>query len=417
LDEVVAIIQRHVVARRGALVTLALWVTLTYLTDVVSVLPRLLLTSPTKACGKTRLLTVLGDLVRRPLPASSISAAALFRIIETGKPTLLLDEMDNARLEEASDLKAVLNSGHIRGCAYTLRCVGDHHEVRCFSTWAPIALAAIGRLPDTVASRCVSVRMERPRAGQTVEPLREYRLKADLEPVRRRLARWCRDKAEPIRTLEPARPPSLSDRAADNWTPLFAIAEMAGGDWPERARREAASEPRGGGDALGDEEVLLADLRQMFDEKATDRLASTEIVAALAELENRPWGEWRQGRALTPRGLADILRGFGIEPRNIRMSSGRTPKGYLREQFEDAFARYLPDPVVLNRHSATTRTNIGRKSVTDAPHTPGHVETENAGRPAIDAGCGGVAGNIQFDLLSHFGWEPPTDCELRFPYD
>jgi len=335
-------VRRFVVLPEHAAVTTTLWITLTYFVDAVSMLPRLLLSSPTKSCGKTRLLTVLGALVYRPLAASSISPSAVFRAIEAARPTLLLDEMDNARLNESPELRAVLNSGHTRGAAFTVRTVGDRHEVRRFSTWAPVAFACIGRLPDTVASRCVRVEMQRRRRDDPVEALREHRLRTELEPLRRGLVRWSRDHSATLRDFEPDLPSGLADRDADNWTPLLAIADLAGGSWPGEARRAVLAACGAASEDGGAREMLLADLCDLFTEQGTDRLTSAEVLTALTAREDRPWSDWAHGKPLTPRGLATLLDGFNVEPRNLKTSDGKVRKGYHRDQFGEAWGRYLP---------------------------------------------------------------------------
>src|ERR1041385_3123757 len=180
---------------------------------------------------------------------SSITASATFRVIAAAHPTLLLDEMDNARLNQIDELRAVLNSGHERANAWTVRSVGEDHEPRHFSTWAAVAFACIGRLPDTVASRCVTVPLRRRGPGERVERLRGSRLVAELEPTRRKLARWSMDHAEGVRDAEPRVPGMLEDRAADNWTPLLAIADAIGGALPPRARARGTGPGGAGGDA------------------------------------------------------------------------------------------------------------------------------------------------------------------------
>ena len=349
--EVAITTARYVVLPPHAGATITLWVALTYLTDAVEVLPRLLLTSPTRACGKSQLLTVLGALVRRPLPASSITPSAIFRAIASAEPTLLLDEMDNARFNQNPELRAVVNSGHTRGSAWTVRNVGEQHEPHKFSTWAPIALACIGRLPDTVTSRCVRVAMRRRLPSEALSRLRESRLKGDVEPLCRRLARWCRDHAAAISEAEPQLPDALGDRDADNWRPLFAIAGAVGGDWAEQARRAALALSG----AVAEEApgvLLLADLWDVFRARGTDRLSSEDIVGALVRLETRPWPEWRDGRPLAQRGLAHLLKPFGIEPRSVRFGNG-VSRGYHREQFEDAWSRYLPPNPLQALQAAT----------------------------------------------------------------
>src|SRR5690606_6438562 len=141
----------------------------------------------------------------------------------------------------------------------------------------------------------------------------------------------------------------LHDRAADNWRPLIAIADAAGGDWPERARR-AARILSGAADPADDPPAiqLLGDLRALFEARGVDRLASAEIVESLAKMEDRPWPEWKAGRPITVRQLARLLAPFGVRPKQMRDDGGSGPKvrGYLLDDLQDAFSRYLPaDPV------------------------------------------------------------------------
>jgi hypothetical protein len=345
--EIVLTIEQFVVMRRSAAMTVALWCAITYLTDAVDVLPRLSITSPTRECGKSRLLAVVGALVQRPLVASSITPAALFRAIQAARPTLLLDEMDNARLVENDELRAILNSGHTRASAWTVRTVGEQHEPRQFSTWAPIGFASIGSLPDTITSRSVRVPLRRRRPSERVLPMRESRLTAELEPLRRRLARWCTDHAQGVAGANPALPDALADRAADNWAPLLAIAHQIGGDWPQRALGAAVAEVgQSARESLG--EMLLRDIRDIFHERRIDRLPSRDLAASLGSMESRPWPDMGGGRPITQRGIARLLAPFGMEPRNLKLPAGVVAKGYHAEQFQEAWEAYCPPQEVEN---------------------------------------------------------------------
>ena len=72
-----------------------------------------------------------------------------------------------------------------------------------------------------------------------------------------------------------------------------------------------------------------------------ERLSSRDLCAALVALEERPWAEWRRGKELTQNALARLLKPFGIRSRKHRF--GDDPRnGYAREDFGDAFDRYLP---------------------------------------------------------------------------
>ena len=237
LNETAEAIRRYIVLGVSVAETLALWVVHTHCFTCFDITPRIAITSPEKGCGKSTLLKLLGRLVNRPLKTDNATAAAIFRTIEMVSPTLLIDEADTF-LRQSDDLRGVLNSGHERG-GQTLRLVGDNHEPRMFTTWAPLAIAMIGQLPDTLNARSIPVNMCRAKPGEKVEPLRSGRAR-ELDVLARKIARWAKDHQEELAAKDPSMG-DLNNREADNWYPLYAIAEAVGGRWPGRARELAAS--------------------------------------------------------------------------------------------------------------------------------------------------------------------------------
>jgi putative DNA primase/helicase len=351
LDDLVGAFERFLGLPDKAAEALALWTLHAHAHDASDVSPLLALTSPEKRCGKTTALHVLGALAPRPLPASNVTAAALFRAVEKFGPTLLVDEADTF-LRDREDLRGILNSGHHRASAYVIRTSGDDHEPSVFSTWAPKAVAMIGKLPDTLADRSIIIPMRRRQSNEVIERLRIDKL-TELEPLRRKAWRWARDHEEELHHSDPDvelpqaapdAPKQLHDRAADNWRPLFAIADAAGGEWPARARQAALALVGVSEDDDGSvRALLLHDLQTLFDKPITDRLSSQAIVLALERLEDRPWPEWgRSQKPLSKRGLAKLLRPFGVRPKTIKLLDGSTAKGYVREDLKESWSRYLP---------------------------------------------------------------------------
>lgn len=368
LDELAATYARYVVQPDGAATVEALWTLHSHAHDAVAVSPLLGVTSATKRCGKTTLLTLLGALAPRPLPASNITSAALFRTVEAYRPTLLVDEADTF-LRDREDLRGILNAGHHRAGAFVVRTVGEDHEPRVFSTWCPKAVALIGTLPDTIQDRSVVVRLRRRRSDEVVERLRLDRL-GELEPLRRRCARWSQDHVEQLRAADPEVPAGLNDRASDNWRCLLAIADLAGGVWPTRAREVARLLSGALEDDDGDAGVLLlGDLHQLYEHRCVDRMSSADIVKALGKMEDRPWPEWKRGQPITARQLARLLRPYGIRPQQLwDPATASKVRGYEREQLADAWARYVPpaDPVEPVGSSA----GAGDRALGDPVGTP-----------------------------------------------
>lgn len=356
LDEVLHTITKHVVLPVESAVPIALWIVHTHAIDAAQITPRLAIISPEKRCGKSTLLKLLGALVRRPLPATNITASVLFRTLETHRPTLLIDEADTF-LRDRDDVRGVLNAGHDRQNAGVPRCVGDDHEPRVFNTWGAVAFAGIGKQHDTLMDRSVVVSMKRRSPAEKVETFRRRQREA-LHDLHRRIAQWARDEVEGLRNVEPQPAAGLDDRAVDNWEPLLAIADAAGAPWPDRARAAARtlslSERGPQTDAHG--ELLLSDIRTIFDEKGVAALPTKSLLDALLGLEERPWSEGSRGRAMTPRQLGVRLRRFGIGSRTVR-DGLVAARSYVRVDFNDAFARYLVDETGSNGTSLDSQVN------------------------------------------------------------
>lgn len=305
-----------------------MWVLFTHAFPAMRVSPRLALTSPVPECGKTTALGLLNMLVPRPLAASNMSAATIFRVIEHHQPTLLIDEADTF-LKGDELLAGVLNSGHTQDTAYVWRCEGDDHNPIGFSTWAPLAIAKIGAMPPALSSRSILIRMRRARADETIEKLGPQQEDL-LHVLARKAARWVGDRLSELRKTDPQIPESLNGRTADNWRPLLAIADLTGGHWPKTARRIALELSAAPESPPGVK--LLAAIREVFHSRSAERLGSADLCTALKDIGD--------GFTLTQNSLASALEPFDIKPRVIRIGT-RTPRGYTREQFEDAWARYL----------------------------------------------------------------------------
>ena len=385
VDDLTAALSKYLALPEHADVAMALWVLHSHVFEAANITPRLALTSPEKRCGKTTAQEVLARLVAKPLPTSNISAAALFRTVEVAQPTLLIDEADTF-LDGRDELRGILNSGHARNGA-VIRTVGEDHEPRQFKTFAPVTIAKIGTLPDTLEDRSIVIRMRRRRPDERVAKLR-YGRTPDLDVLGRKAARWGADNMLALRDAGPDTPKELHDRAADNWGPLLAIADAIGGEWPAHARRAAVTLSAGTDDAESVRVMLLADIQAMFSEHETDRLASGDICDALAKMGDKPWPEWgRSHKPITTRGLARQLSVFQIKPKTIRLDGmDKTAKGYLLVDFTDAFSRYPPSLSVTPSQPRETGAYSDNLSVT----TGDDVTDRNPRKPAENGQCYGV---------------------------
>ncbi len=318
-----------------------LWIAASHGQPAFEHAPRLVATSPQKRCGKSRFMDIVHGTAHAPLMTVNATPAAIFRSIHTDPPTLLVDEADTIFgskkvAENNEDLRGLLNAGHQRG-RYSLRVVGvgENATVGKFETFSFAMLASIGDLPDTIMDRAIVVRMRRRAPGEVVAPFRSRRDGPQLGEIRDRLRDWVRGHLDDLRNAEPAMP--VEDRAADSWEPLVAVADLAGGVWPQRARAAAVRFVREASEADTQKSEgmrLLADVKSIFTNYTVSFLPSQELVMALRKLEESPWHD----DFLSTTRLAQMLGEYGIKPR--RNSAGTT-RGYRLDDFTDAFNRYL----------------------------------------------------------------------------
>jgi hypothetical protein len=316
---------------------------------------------------------VLELVVAKPWLTGRVTPAVLARKVHAERPTLLLDETDATFAgdpEFGQVLRGLLNSGYRRGGKSSV-CVGQGANIGYvdLDTFAPKALAGLGELPDTVASRSIRIVLKRKAPNENVERFRRREAIATGEPFRQWAADWGERFVDELANANPDLPGELPDRAADSWEPLFAIADLAGGDWSRRARAAALELSGEAVDADASIRVrLLADCQLALN--GYDRLSTKDLIASLAEDEEAPWGGWHKGSPISPRSLAGLLEPFGIHSRQIRLDDV-TLKGYLRESFEDAWKRYLPaHPPVLSENNETTRINTGIGATFYLKHHP-----------------------------------------------
>jgi putative DNA primase/helicase len=331
-------LHRHVVFSNEAGIVVALWILFAWVHDVAVHSPNLLVTSVERDSGKTTLLNLIHFLAPRGLLCVEISEAALFRGIELWQPTLIVDEADTILVENES-LRAVINSGWTRGLSIP-RCIGDEKVPHAFPTFCPKAIGMKGRkLPDTTLSRCIIIELKRKRANEKVE---HFRCIDDpgLEELRRQAMRWANDNAAVLKDKEPEMPPGFDNRLGDNFRLLFAIADLAGGEWPEKAR-EAARVLSGAADTASQKARLLADIKKIRGAKEGDAISSAALVEELVVNEDSEWAEMGKSRKpISQNQLAGMLKEFRIAPQQVRIG-GKQCRGYEWAWFEDAWSRYV----------------------------------------------------------------------------
>jgi hypothetical protein len=342
LDDVEREVRRYVLGGDHLYTTITLWIAHTHSHDAFDTTPYLHLSSPEPQCGKTRLLEVIEMLSADALASTSLTGPSLFRTIELYRPTLILDEIDNlfrgrsADSERASDILEVLNGG-FRRSGTVIRLVGKTHEPKRFSTYCPKVLAGIGGIPATLADRSIPLRMRRKLPSERVERMRYRDARPVLTRIRDELGLAIAQYIDQLAESRPDIPEALSDRQADAWEPLLAIADLVGGRWPTSARAAAVDLHAEGPVLLDAGNTLLADCLAVFSQEGLgcDRMSVKDMTTKLNAMTEEVWQTLNGGRGLEPAELRRRLAAYDIR-------AHRTNAGYrlMRSAIDDAFTRY-----------------------------------------------------------------------------
>jgi Protein of unknown function (DUF3631) len=373
-----------------------LWIAHAHLMGAWESTPRIAFLSPEPASGKTRSMEVSELLVPDPVAAVNVTPAYLFRKVgsEDGPPTILFDEIDSVfgpKANENEELRALLNSGHRRG-AVAGRCVvrGAIVETEEISSYSAVALAGLGWLPDTILSRSVIIRMRRRAPDEKVEAFRRRVHAPQGESLCRRLAGWAATILDEATKARPAMPAGVEDRNADLWEPLLAVADIAGGEWPDAARKAATALVKVAAEVEPSLNIrLLADLRMVFGNE--EAMATKTILAELCRLEDAPWSDLK-GKPLNDNQLARRLRQYDVKSRNVRIGDA-VPKGYTRADLYDVWRRYLPPLADKPATAATAATSEEFQGDTVAASETG-TATDDPGTLHTDPDVAPVAGGV-----------------------
>jgi hypothetical protein len=348
--------------------------------------PRIAFLSPEPGSGKSRALEVTEPLVPRPVHAVNTTPAYLFRKVsdEAGPPTILYDEIDTVfgpKAKDNEDVRGMLNAGHRKG-AMAGRCVvkGKRVETEELPAYCAVALAGLNDLPDTLMSRSVVIRLRRRAPGEHVDPWRGRINSPQGEELRGQLETWSDETAAKV--TWPDMPDGIEDRNADVWEALLAVADLAGGDWPERARVAAVAlvaDSMAGAPSIG--VLLLRDLKRVFDGR-----------------DNKP---------VDARWLSRQLGKYEVKAKTIRTADG-TPRGYDAGDLADPWSRYVAEDEGASRELRETTksdatadvgpptqecaTSATSATALNLMHLPGrchgcgyHVETQGHGHGCREA--------------------------------
>ena len=357
---------------RHALTAHVLWIAHTHAIEAFESTPRLAFLSPEPGSGKSRALEITQLLVPNPVEAINVTPAYLFRKVgsKEGKPTILYDEIDTVfgpKAKDNEEIRGLLNAGH-RKHSVAGRCVvrGKTVETEEIPAYCAVALAGLGKIPETILSRSIVIKMRRRARKEQILPFRRRLHAEEGNALRNELSTLMLSAMESLADAWPTMPPEVIDRDADVWEALLAISDLAGSEWSHRARMAAVflvSDSKQDTPSLGIQ--LLRDLKDIFD--STDRLQTETILRRLNSLSEAPWADLR-GRPIDARTLSRILAEYEIKSKVIRFEDA-TYKGYLKCDFLDVWERYLSPPPPKCETEETSKTIVTESSsVRDVTH-------------------------------------------------
>jgi flagellar biosynthesis GTPase FlhF len=356
LQAIDAKIAKHVVQQSHQCAAVTLWSAMAWVHNKIAThSPILTATSAEADTGKTTLLGTVARLVPKPSLNVESTGPSVYRFVDAQKPTLIIDEADDL-FTRKSDLKHIINASWTRGTKIPRQVkIDDVWTTVYFDPFCPKVLGLLGRnLPRTLKTRSIEIRMVPKRPDETVEPF-DHVDDFEFATLRRQLARFEADNASTLKNAQPTYPAGMNNRVQANWKLLLAIAEMAGGPWPERAR-EAAERLSRSGRQPSDGVKLLAAMRDMSKQRKK-KITSEAVVEELGKDPTDIWASYNHGGRITQRQVAALLAAFDIHPVNIHPTgrSDYSPKGYRFEHFIDPWARYLPADPLIRSQSTTAK--------------------------------------------------------------
>jgi hypothetical protein len=338
LIELIAQLRRYVVVQDDVAIAISLWLLFSWVHEIAVHSPLLIVSSAEPDSGKSTLLGVLCFLVPRAYSAVELTSENIYRIVDSKKPTLLIDEADQL-VRRRPPLAEIINAGWTRGNARIPRMV--HGAIHEFDAFCPKIIGMLGlNLPGSTASRAIVCVLWPKLPSEQVADFRHVD-DDDFKTLRRTLMRWAADNAVLLKDATPVVPPGFSNRLAANWCLLLAIADAAGGPFPNQARAAAVklSQKR---HQPSERLRLLAALPPIF--ATCEQITSAELIAQLTADPDEEWAEFRDRGPITQRQVAALLAGFEIFPVVLHPTkqANLSRRGYRRSQFDDAFARFLP---------------------------------------------------------------------------
>jgi hypothetical protein len=363
LDEIETFLSKYVVLSRMEILVVSTWILASWLASLWDRFPHLAITSPEKRCGKTLLLHLIELVTRSAYNTTNISPAAVYRLIESRQPTLILDEAQSIsrRGSETSEiLRELLNAGIDRN-AKVLRVGGkDRNEIQEFHVYSPKVIALIGKLDNVLADRCLPVSMKRKTKADTVQHYRSRVVGPIGAKLLKEIEQWAKKHGKRIAKIYDTLDTfdMENDRLAELLLPLQAVLVVVDKDRLVELEQYAKVLDKADQTTETPGVRILTACREIFNNAKTtgekNFIPTTKLIMKLTSRAEEPWLRWNRGEPITAETLANLLRPYGI---HSSRDKGQKYRGFFAYDFEESWNRYLPPIPSKNPPSPTSPTS------------------------------------------------------------
>lgn len=342
LRESIELLQTFVWMQEEEAIVCSLWAAATWFVDCVvskdEAVPYLLISSKTPECGKTKLLDVLEKIVRYPIQASNPTSAAIFRVMNRGRPTLLLDEVDRY-LDKDETLALILDAGNKPGGKVLRSAVNAKgsftDEVRAYECFGFKAIVGIfaEEFYDTVTSRGVVIKLSK-KTHTDGKRLKFSKFEEQFDSIRRRFYTLSVKYSREVRKLMDAGEiefsDELSNRQKEGCEVIWAMLECMADKGTCQKCKEAYTVLCQRMQHLPSNLMLLRHINILLQDYEKKWIKSVDLIR---QLNLKP--EWCD---LTAKKLATVLTEFKVK--SLQISQEHNVRGYSVDQLRRAYSEY-----------------------------------------------------------------------------
>jgi hypothetical protein len=381
LDEMRDFIAQFIDATGTQLDAIAAWIVHTHVLQAFPATPRLLLTGDME-CGKSESLRRIRDLSANGWSAKATKDALRAKLDcpRDARPTIIVDEISDVfgksgRTGSQHPLGTILRLGYKVGETDSFTSARVAEEIDIF---AAAAMAGRGNaVPDDIRGRSVAIRMRNgtPAVDYTVrehDPMAAMLSNAVGRYFRRYLGELERFRARGIH-------PKLTGRRREIWEPLFAVAHVAGGSWPQRILQafQDLVLDQSDNSVLTPKQTVIRDVQRAAHLIGGDEIAGRDIIAALRGFREPLY------EGMVDRSLAMFIASATdpVKPGLLSRAAdagGKQARGYLLADIERIAAERLPADPAADEDDSDEQDDDDSLTIFDVAETTETTDTTSA---------------------------------------